>query len=104
MADLHVIPGHLNELAAKQDEMAGGAEQAAATTANLKSAVWVSHGVVSEYSNRWFGRAEAARNDALKSLQQECVDLAAALRATGAAYENLDQQAGENINNQVLDR
>lgn len=103
MADLAVTPEHLIELAAQHDQAATDAHQATSAATNIKTDVWVTHGVICGSSNVWFARAEKARRDVGKSLEQACRDLAGTLRTASEIYDVLDIDLGENLNIQVLD-
>jgi hypothetical protein len=104
MADLEVTPEYLSKLATTHDAAASTAESAANAAASLTSDVWVSHGVASGASNVAFAKAEFARRGAGEAMKGSSTDLSAKLRAADDAYAGTDEQAGDNLDNQVLDR
>lgn len=101
MADVEITTEHLSQLADKQDQAAAGSGAAAVAAANMKTKVWVSHGVASGPSNDAFTRAERARRHAGNTLQKASAALAEKLRAAAEAYVSTDQQTSDNINKQL---
>jgi hypothetical protein len=100
--DLVVIPGHLDKLATTQGQASSMAGSAATAASNIKTEVWVTHGVVCGASNVAFTNAEAARRAAGEAMKTVSTGLAVKLRAADDAYQSTDTQAGENIDKQLL--
>ncbi|OBA73411.1 hypothetical protein A5641_19390 [Mycobacterium sp. 1554424.7] len=103
MQSLDVTPAYLEELAQRQDQASAQAESATKAVSDVKTALWVSHGVASGWSNTAFTRAVAARAAAGQKLQQSSTTLAVNLRDAKTAYENTDAQAHDNLDQQALD-
>ncbi|MBY0441963.1 MAG: ESX-1 secretion-associated protein [Mycobacteriaceae bacterium] len=101
MADVEITTEHLNQLADKQDQAAAGSGEAAMTASDMKTNLWVSHGVASGPSNDAFTKAERARRHAGIALQNASAALAEKLRTAAAAYTSTDQQTSDNINKQL---
>ncbi|OBH39605.1 hypothetical protein A5692_00535 [Mycobacterium sp. E342] len=104
MADVTVTPGHLEELATTQDQASTQAGTAASAASGLETAVWVTHGVVSWYSNLAFTKAAEARKSTGEAMSKASTELAEKLRTAKKVYASTDEQAGKNIDKQVLDR
>ncbi|SPM43461.1 ESX-1 secretion-associated protein EspC [Mycobacterium numidiamassiliense] len=104
MADLVVTPTHLDKLAATQDQAAAQATTAASAGSNVQVAAWVTHGVISGVSNVAFTGAAAARQKTAEAVSKASTELAAKLRTAKAVYTGTDDEAGQNIDRQVLDR
>ena len=102
MFELAVTTGYLANLETTQDEAADKAGSAAMVASNLKSELWVSHGVISGASNVAFTNAEAARRAAGEAMKKASTDLAVKLRAARDAYGRTDEQAGQHIDQQLL--
>ena len=101
MADVEITTEHLKQLADKQDQAAAGSGAAATTASNLKTDVWVTHGVASGPSNAAFTKAANARQDAGLALQKASAMLAEKLRAAATAYDSTDDQTSANLNKQL---
>lgn len=101
MADLTVTPGYLETLAAKQDEAASAAGNAAEAAKEFETEIWVSHGVVSQASNHAFSEAVDARRSAGEAMKKASTNLAAKLRAAEAVYHGTDEQASSAIEQQM---
>ncbi|RFZ56959.1 ESX-1 secretion-associated protein [Mycobacterium liflandii] len=104
MANLVVTPQYLQTLAATQTQAAATAASAGAASTNLKNEVWVSHGVISGASKTSFANAEAARRAAANSMNTTSSKLAAKLRIASSAYQGVDEQAGESLDKQIIER
>lgn len=104
MANVAVTPAHLDKLATAQDQASTQAGTAASAASSLEVDVWVSHGVVSWYSNLAFTKAADARKSTGDAMGKASTELADKLRTAKKVYEKTDDQAGENIDQQVLDR
>jgi Excreted virulence factor EspC, type VII ESX diderm len=104
MADVTVTPEHLDKLATAQDQASTQAGTAASAADGLEVDLWVSHGVVSGASNVAFTKAAAARKSTGDAMSKASTELAGKLRTAKGVYATTDDQAGENIDKQVLDR
>lgn len=103
MADVTVTPAHLDRLATAQDQASTQAGTAASAASGLETDVWVSHGVVSWYSNLAFTKAADARKSTGDAMGKASTELADKLRTAKKVYASTDEQAGKNIDKQVLD-
>ncbi|UXA07113.1 ESX-1 secretion-associated protein [Mycobacterium sp. SMC-2] len=103
MADVAVTPAHLDRLATAQDQASTQAGTAASAASGLETEVWVSHGVVSWYSNLAFTKAANARKSTGDAMSKSSTELADKLRTAKKVYASTDQQAGEAIDKQVLE-
>lgn len=100
MADLVVRPEHLEQLAAVQDQAAHvtrAAGEVTPTEADVHQQLYRTHGAISGLANDAIIRAVAARGKAIAAAHRASADLAAGLRAASAAYQGLDEQAGETL-------
>jgi hypothetical protein len=104
MADVTVTPEHLDKLATAQDQAATQAGTAASAAAGLEVDCWVSHGVVSGASNVAFTKAAEARKSTGEAMSKASTELAAKLRTAKKVYNTTDDQAGKNLDKQMLDR
>jgi len=95
---------HLSKLATTQDQTADELAAATAAASNLSTQVWVSHGVTSGFSNVAFTKAEAARRAAGEAMKEASSSLAGKLRTASDVYQSTDEQAGKNIDKQVVER
>ena len=102
--NIKVDPKHLRGLATTQEQPSDDMTAAINATAGISKKIWISHGVYVGAANKAIERAEAARNTAGKAVQAFSADLAETLRTAVTAYEGTDDNAGENIDTQVLDR
>ncbi|WAC93300.1 ESX-1 secretion-associated protein [Mycobacterium sp. Aquia_213] len=102
MLDLVVTPNYLDRLATIENQASDKIGSAAGATNGVSSDVWLTHGVASEPSNIALTRAEAARRSAIEAMQSVCKDLAVKLGAAADAYSKTDEQAGGNIDKQLL--
>lgn len=102
MLDLVVTPNYLDKLATIENQASGKIGSAAQVTNGVSGDVWVSHGVASEPSNIALTRAEGARRSAVEAMQHVCEDLAVKLGAAADAYAKTDEQAGGNIDQQLV--
>ncbi|BBY03369.1 ESX-1 secretion-associated protein [Mycobacterium seoulense] len=103
MADVTVTPVHLEQLATTQDQASTQAGTAASAASGLEVDVWVTHGVVSWYSNLAFTKAADARKSTGDAMSKASTELADKLRTAKRVYASADEQAGKNIDKQVLD-
>jgi len=103
MANLVVDPDYVKKLATTQDEAATKEGSAAGAAANLETALWVTHGVASAFSNVAMTSAENARRKAGEALQQASTDLAEKLRVASTAYVATDEETSATIDKQVVD-
>lgn len=97
MPDLTVTPDHLEALAAKQDDAAAMAEQAAFATTHLKKNLELTWGPFWRAANDAIARAERDRNNAIKRLQSHCNGDAANLRAAAQTYVDSDAALAESL-------
>lgn len=97
MTDLIVTPERLDVLAAKQDDAAAMAAQAAIATTDLKRNLELTWGPFWRAANDAIARAERDRNNAIKRLRSQCNGDAANLRAAAQAYVNSDTALAEPI-------
>jgi hypothetical protein len=104
MANLAVTPQALGKLATTQDQAANQAGTAAAAASNLEVQVWVSHGIVSGFSNVAFTKAEAARRAVGEAMKNSSTELAEKLRNAKAVYQSTDESTSQNLDKQVVDR
>lgn len=104
MAYLTISPSYLDQLATKQDQASAAVGEAAAATAAMSTAVWVTHGVISGASNTAFDAAEAVRRAASGNLRTVATDLAAKLRTARETYMSVDEELGSSLDKQVLAR
>jgi len=102
MEDLSVTPEYLEHLANKQDESSKELEDAAHEASGIGSAVWLSHGLICGACNVAVVKAEAAHTAACEAMEAVSADLAEKLRAAEDAYEDADEEAGEDLDKQVL--
>jgi hypothetical protein len=99
-----VDPKHLRGLATTQDQSSDDMTAAINKTDGVSKRIWMSHGVYVGAANKAIEQAEAARKAAGKAVQAFSADLAKTLRTAVTAYAGTDDNAGENIDKQVLDR
>ncbi|KAA1251795.1 ESX-1 secretion-associated protein [Mycobacterium simiae] len=104
MANLALTPGHLDNLAGKQDRAAEMTAEAATAANGIPTAVWVTHGVISSSSNIRFVEAEAARRMAAENMRKVAADLAAKLRTAKETYASVDEELSRNIDKQMISR
>lgn len=104
MADVAITPAHLDRLATAQDQASTQAGTAANAASDLEVSVWVTHGVVSARSSLAFTKAANARKSTGDAMSKASTELAEKLRTAKQVYASTDEQAGENLNKQVLDR
>ena len=97
MSGLIVDPEKLELLAEAQDHAADSSADAACSISKLGLAVWVTHGLVSQESNRAFMEAEAIIRHLGVEIAQVSQHLAAALRAAAKAYGITDQDLGDRL-------
>jgi hypothetical protein len=104
MLNLVVTPNYLEQLATIENQASDNIGSAAEVTKGVSADVWLTHGVGSEPSNIALTRVEGARRAAVEAMQSVCHDLAAKLGTAAEAYTRTDEQAGANIDNQLVDR
>lgn len=104
MANLNLDPKHLDNLARYQDEAATPAGEGAKATQTTGLDVWFSHGVTSGLSNARLVLAEVERRKAAENIKQTATNLAAFVRAAKELYTTVDEELGENLDTQMLDR
>ncbi|BBY21414.1 type VII secretion target [Mycobacterium stomatepiae] len=104
MADLTVTPEHLDKLATSQTQAASQATTASSAGSNVEVATWVTHGIISGASNVAFTKAAAARKKTADAMSKASTELAGKLRTAKAVYGSADDEAGKNIDRQLLDR
>jgi len=104
MRALTVDPEHLENLASKQDQAKEKFEAGAAATDDIGWDVWWTHGLISAPSNVSVTKLEAARRAAGDALKNASGVLAANIRRGKQKYLSTDEQLGENLDKQMLDR
>ena len=104
MSKLKVTPEYLEKLAAKQAEAAAADLEAAKPPAETQKWIWVTHGVMSGFSNVAGSAAESSRRAAAEALQQVSLDLAAKLRTGKQVYTAVDEETGQNLDKQMSDK
>lgn len=102
--EVSVSPEYLELLASKQDSAKEKAGNGAAAGDGIGAMVWISHCVFSGWSCGAMAGIEPMRRAAGEVMQKAANDLAAKLRAAAQTYESVDQELGENLDTQMLDR
>jgi len=102
MSNLEVQPEYLKGLAKEQDAASSKAGDAAKAAEHISLEVWLTHGLISTYSNMAATRTEISRREAGEALATAFSDLAAKLRTADDAYRTVDEEMAENLNKQVL--
>lgn len=102
MANFHVDATHTDELAARQDSAAVEAVKGAAATDKVKTALWVTHGVISFESNLAAERMNNQRRAAAAAVANAATALARGLRTSGITYSAVDEELRQNLDNQML--
>lgn len=97
MADLVAVPGLLEVLAQRLDEVSQRAEQAAVVTTHIEREVWTTYGPFFGIINKGFAKIEQARRAAVKHLSASCVNQAANLRAATQEYASSDTLSGAQL-------
>lgn len=103
MRILEVLPEDLSKWNAALDK---AVEKAIAATAETKKIedVGLNHGLYSSESNSAFVSTEAQRRAASAAIGLAIVDLKTKLAAAALAYSTVDEELGENLDKQMLDR
>lgn len=97
MADLIVTSAHLETLANRFDQTAGGVEQVALKNTDMEGQAWLTYGPLFAEIIDWIAQVEGARRGAVKRIENMCTDQATNLRDASRAYLGTDSQAGENL-------
>lgn len=98
---LKVTPEYLEKLAVKQDQAAATDLDAAKPTVEVGKWTWVTHGVMSGFSNEAAAKVVESRFAASQALSQVSLDLAAKLRTGKTVYTAVDQETSQNLNSQM---
>ncbi|EUA07463.1 hypothetical protein I546_5355 [Mycobacterium kansasii 732] len=101
MTNLEVNTAHLQQLAARNDDVARQIAAATRSTHNIGHDVWLGHGPSSGSSNNAVVAAQAARHAAGKALQAATTILARNLTAAATAYDHTDHHNAEHLHHQL---
>lgn len=100
MADVVVVPEHLGQLAAVQEQASQTVQMAGSagpTAAQAHEQLYATHGVISGFSNDAITQALAARAKGVQATTRASAALAAELRAASEVYKTTDEQWGKNL-------
>lgn len=102
MSNVNVDPQYLSELADILDEAAeDGREATVAVPEDVRSILFLTHGIASTRTNLAFDHLTKKRKEACASLAYASQALADALRAAGSTYAETDSSLARNLNNEV---
>jgi hypothetical protein len=100
--NLRIETDHLESLAIEQDESGAAIVDSQAVVDGTGYKLLWDHGLLSFPTAMTVWGIENLRADACTSMAAVCTDLSERLRASAVAYTGTDEQAGENVDRQVL--
>ncbi len=95
--NLHVVTGHINHLAEKQQTAANQILGANRTTGDMAGSVVSSHGLVCSATSLAVSRADTARTTAGAALYKVSTELAEKLTTAATNYGDVDYRAGRSL-------
>jgi uncharacterized protein YukE len=101
MSDLTANTEYLQGLAKTQRDASGETRSAVTSTADVRNAVWKTHGVYTGFGNHAIGVAVSALEAASEAMAMLSDKLADDLDKAGKTYEGVDRGLGQDLDPRV---